>query len=324
MSATGRSTAVGVFENGGQAQVAVDELRRAGFGEDQIGFVARDMDRDAAAADAEAGEGAATGAVTGGLIGGLLGAAAALLIPGIGPVVAGGILASALGGAAIGATAGGLLGALAGLGVPDEEARYYESEFQTGRTVVTVQAGGRYEDAVAILRQNGGYDYRQRTPMQTGSGAGSSYSSSVGAGSDATVGAAGSGMTGRDTTTSASSAGTGMYSGGLAWEDVSTSYQSDFEQNYGRSGRRWEEAEPGYRYGHELATSPTYRGREFGDIEGNLRSDYSRWAQGRGYRFDDNDDAWQRLREDIRSAWNRVRGPYTGQSSMDAESTRPL
>jgi len=93
--------------------------------------------------------------MTGGVLGGLIGAAAALLIPGIGPVVAGGILASALGGAALGAAGGGLMGGLITTGVPEDEARYYDQQFQAGRTVVTVKADGKYAEAEAILRRHG-------------------------------------------------------------------------------------------------------------------------------------------------------------------------
>ena len=53
------------------------------------------------AADSKAAEQAAeaparTGIVAGGVVGGVLGAAAALLLPGIGPIVAGGVLAAVL------------------------------------------------------------------------------------------------------------------------------------------------------------------------------------------------------------------------------------
>ena len=58
---------------------------------------------------------------------------------------------------AAGAAAGGLLGALIGLAIPEEDARYYQTEVETGRTLVTVQAGGRYAEAVDILRSNGAY-----------------------------------------------------------------------------------------------------------------------------------------------------------------------
>jgi uncharacterized protein (TIGR02271 family) len=167
MAMTERSTVVGVFEDRDEAERAVDELRRSGFDEDQIGFATRGGDApeggsDIRAGESHAGEGAAGGIVTGGLIGGLLGALAAGLIPGIGPVIAGGLLAGILGGAAVGAAAGGLIGALMGMGVPEDEARYYDEEFRAGRTLVTVKADGRYQEAAAILRRRGAYDVESR------------------------------------------------------------------------------------------------------------------------------------------------------------------
>jgi hypothetical protein len=77
-------------------------------------------------------------------------------VPGIGPVLAGGILAATLGGAAVGAAAGGLLGALTAMGVPEEEARYYEREFEACCTIVTVTAPGRAQEAAAVLHRYGG------------------------------------------------------------------------------------------------------------------------------------------------------------------------
>jgi len=65
----------------------------------------------------------------------------------------GGLLAAALGGAVTGGTGGGILGALIGLNVPEEEARHCAQQFHSGRCLVTVHAGDRYEEAVAILRR---------------------------------------------------------------------------------------------------------------------------------------------------------------------------
>ena len=163
MVMTERSTAVGVFTDRTQAERAIEELHRAGFNDDQIGFVTRTNDRTTDSTvtgepRAETVTGVATGAVSGGVIGGVVGAAISLLIPGLGPALAGGILAATLGGAVLGAAAGGLVGALATMGVPEEEARYYEGELGAGRMIVTVNAPGRYQDAVAVLRANGAYD----------------------------------------------------------------------------------------------------------------------------------------------------------------------
>jgi hypothetical protein len=86
------------------------------------------------------------------------GAVAAGVIPGVGPVITAGILAAALtGGAAAGAVAGGLIGTLIGLGIPEEEAHFYQGEFEAGRTILTVKAGPRFDEAIAILRRYGAY-----------------------------------------------------------------------------------------------------------------------------------------------------------------------
>ena len=164
--ATERSTVVGVFRDRDLAERAIAELQRLGFDDQDIGFVQRgEMQRDEAArprdpdeAAVDSGAGAVSGAIAGAGIGGLIAAAAALLVPGFGPVIAGGILATVLGGAAVGAAAGGVLGALTGLGVPESEARFYEAEFNEGRMLVTVRAGQRYTDARQALLRNGAYD----------------------------------------------------------------------------------------------------------------------------------------------------------------------
>jgi len=162
MTTTERTTAVGVFNNHADAQRAVNELRRSGFSEAEIGVASRDgkMDTDATGAS-KTGEkiatGATAGAATGAGVGVLWGLGiAAGILPAIGPVIAGGTLAAILASAATGAAAAGVAGALVGLGLPEDEAAHYESEFQNGRTIVTVKAPSmRYAQAVEILSQSG-------------------------------------------------------------------------------------------------------------------------------------------------------------------------
>jgi uncharacterized protein (TIGR02271 family) len=78
-----------------------------------------------------------------------------LAIPGVGPIIAGGALASTLAGAGIGAAAGGLLGALMGMGIPEEDARHFDEGFRSGGTLVTVNAQGREEEARECLYEAG-------------------------------------------------------------------------------------------------------------------------------------------------------------------------
>jgi hypothetical protein len=159
---TQRSTIIGVFEDPAHAQAAVSELRHIGFREDQIGVLSRGTDTKTAAKSekgSHVAEGAGVGVAAGAGAGALwaLGIAAGML-PAIGPVIAGGILASVLASAAGTAAAGGVIGALVGLGIPEEEAHYYEGEFKSGRTLVSIRADGRYDEALAVVRRHHGYD----------------------------------------------------------------------------------------------------------------------------------------------------------------------
>ena len=158
MAMTQSTIAVGVFSEYAQARQAIDELRRAGFSEDEIGFLTRASTTDEAEPDSATAARAATGAVEGGVVGGTIGAIASLLIPGIGPAIAGGILLATLGGAAVGAAAGSIIASLTGMGVPEEEAHFYQRELEAGRTIVTVKAASGYDEAVDILRRNGAYN----------------------------------------------------------------------------------------------------------------------------------------------------------------------
>src|SRR5262245_22765911 len=176
-----RRTVAGLFPNRASAEQAIDALKAAGFTGDQIGVALRNRTAQGVLLEDTgpqvAEEAATTGALGGGLLGGLTGlliGIGALVIPGLGPVVAGGVLATAFGvaggtavaGAGIGAAAGGVLGALAGLGIPESEARYFETGFRAGQVLVTVEAGARVLEAMAILDRHGA-----DTGPATGSGA---------------------------------------------------------------------------------------------------------------------------------------------------------
>jgi len=174
MKATQSSTAVGVFADRAHAQQAVNELRRLGFREEEIGVIAREGEtvtgaKDVASKGSHAAAGAATGVATGAGIGALWGLGiVAGVLPAIGPAIAGGALAAILSSAAAGAAAAGIAGALIGLGIPEEEARYYEEEFKAGRVIVTVRTDARCDEARAVLHRFGGYDMRSKAIAQKG------------------------------------------------------------------------------------------------------------------------------------------------------------
>lgn len=157
MAMTQNPVAIGVFRDAAQARRAIDDLRRAGFSDEEIGFLTRANETEAGAAS-NVESSAATGAIGGGVVGGILGAAAALLIPGFGPAIAGGILATILSGIGVGAAAGSVIGVLTGQGVSQEDARFYQQELEAGHTVVLVKSADGTAEATNLLRRAGAYD----------------------------------------------------------------------------------------------------------------------------------------------------------------------
>src|SRR6476620_10607602 len=133
----------GIAKSESQAIAIADQLRAAGFSENDISVLFPDKKgtKDFAHEQhTKAPEGAATGAGTGGLLGGALGWLAgigALAIPGVGPFIAAGPIVAALAGAGVGAAVGGLTGALIGLGIPEYEAKQYEGKIKQGNILIS-------------------------------------------------------------------------------------------------------------------------------------------------------------------------------------------
>ncbi len=170
-------TIVGLFDDFTEAQRVVQDLESAGFNRSDISVVANQTAAVPGGSAAtgttgseETANAAGAGATTGGLVGGAIGLLTGLgllVIPGIGPVLAAGTLATALGstalGAGIGAAAGGLIGGLTHVGVPEEEAGYYAEGVRRGGTLVTVNSPDeRTDEAVAILNRHNAVDVENR------------------------------------------------------------------------------------------------------------------------------------------------------------------
>lgn len=127
---------VGIFEDQAQAELAIDELVRAGFDRDQIDFA-----------------GPRPTALTGGIL------------EQIKSLFTGQDVSTAW-----------LYHDLMAMGVPPEETRYYQSEFEAGRSLVAIHGTVGIQMASLILARNGGYganrsaaqsaDYDQRTGTQ--------------------------------------------------------------------------------------------------------------------------------------------------------------
>lgn len=140
----------GVFRSRQDAEKAVNELRRVGISDQRIGLVTPGGDTSELATglpvtDTEQpGMGRAMGAAVGGAMGAAGGATlglavATLAVPGIGPVIAFGMVGAALLGI-VGATAGSAVGdsieGELGDGVPHEDVYLYEDALRHGNSVV--------------------------------------------------------------------------------------------------------------------------------------------------------------------------------------------
>ena len=81
-------------------------------------------------------------------------------------------------------------------------------------------------------------------------------------------------------------------------------YRGGFQEHFNRTNTggtsSFDDAEHNYRFGYAAARDQRYAGRQFEDVETDLRRDYETRAGTGG-------DAWERLREQVREGWRRVR-----------------
>jgi hypothetical protein len=140
-------TVAGIFTTREETERAVAHLRKLGIKDTNINVLTPGSGgQEIGAVQTSDTEQPGMGAALGGLVGGVSGltigtAAASLLIPGVGPVTAIGILAAALfgaGGVAAGVAAGDALEGSMSDGLPKDELFLYEDALRQGRTVMLV------------------------------------------------------------------------------------------------------------------------------------------------------------------------------------------
>jgi uncharacterized membrane protein len=165
---------LGIFPDRDKAEKAIDSLQSMGFNPKDISIMMKDTS-EAKDVAKDTGSNVAGGAVSGATTGGVIGALAGLLvgigaiaIPGIGALLIGGPIAAALGlsgaaattasGAVTGILAGGIVGALVNLGVPENEAREYETRIKEGGILLAVPANSdtnQPEQVRQVMDDNG-------------------------------------------------------------------------------------------------------------------------------------------------------------------------
>lgn len=137
------NTVIATYDNAREANNAIMGLFQQGFSREQISMLTSDAthrEHLAIEANTKAPEGAAAGAAIGGTLGAIvagLTAVGTVVVPGVGLVVAGPLLA-ALAGLGAGGAAGGLVGGLIGAGMTEAEAKMVEDAVKNGNIVIAV------------------------------------------------------------------------------------------------------------------------------------------------------------------------------------------
>ena len=144
MALTGR-TVIGVFDEAASADRAIDALQAAGFSSADIHHSGR-------------GTTSTSGTNDGGFFAG--------------------VRNFFTGNDTTDTTGGHVASDLTNMGVSNDESQYYENEYNNGRTVVSVNAGSRAEEAKTILDTNGAYNYASRRGGTTSTA--STYSTTSG------------------------------------------------------------------------------------------------------------------------------------------------
>jgi len=146
---TKRPLLTGMFSDRESTERAYDTLKSKGYSNDEINVIMSDDTRKKHYSDendhsdlgTKAAETAGTGSAIGGTIGAVAGVIAAIgtsvVIPGLGLIIAGPLVAG-LAGAGAGGITGGLIGALVGSGIPEDRAKVYESGVKDGHVVLGV------------------------------------------------------------------------------------------------------------------------------------------------------------------------------------------
>jgi hypothetical protein len=164
----------GVFKSRDEAEVAVNALRSLGIPEKRLGIVSpgsapERLEAGVPVTDTEGpGMGRAMGATVGGAMGAAGGATAglavaSLAVPGIGPLIAFGMVGAALlgiVGAAAGSAVGDTLEEGLGEGIPHEDVYLYEDSLRHGRSIVIAYAeeGDQADQAVKTMNKAGAQD----------------------------------------------------------------------------------------------------------------------------------------------------------------------
>ncbi len=156
----------GIYETRSAVENGVQRLKQQGFSNAEISVLLPEdggSENLAHEKSSKGPEGVTTGAGTGFVIGGALGwlvGIGALAIPGVGPFIAAGPIIALMAGAGTGAALGGIAGGLIGMGIPEYEAKRYETFVKDGGILLSVHTANSalIEKAELALKETGARD----------------------------------------------------------------------------------------------------------------------------------------------------------------------
>jgi len=148
------------------------------------------------------------------------------------------------------------------------------------------------------------------------SGMGTGGSSGLGTSGSSGLGTSGSSGMGSSTSGSTLGGSPSALTGGAPrtraqsdWNSVQDDFRREHDRTYAGQNTTFDDYAPAYRHGYESAQSDTYRGRNWDDVEPNLRSDWERSNPG---------GTWERMKDAVRRGWDRLTGDTDmGSSSRD-------
>jgi uncharacterized protein (TIGR02271 family) len=82
--------------------------------------------------------------------------------------------------------------------------------------------------------------------------------------------------------------------------DDDTYYRDDWQRNYASLGGTYDDYAPAYRYGSAMRRDARYQGRNWDDVEADLRSDWDTRYGSSGT------STWERMKAAVRSGWDRI------------------
>lgn len=86
---------------------------------------------------------------------------------------------------------------------------------------------------------------------------------------------------------------------GEAGRDYAADYRNDWDNRYAQSGESYDDYRPAYEYGSRAASDARYKGRNWSDVEEDLRTDYMR---------NNPNSSWDRAKGAVRYGWEKVTG----------------